>query len=76
VAAEAVRLHELAARARCSYGRFYPARPHIAPEREVPHNLENLTFVGRERSARQWDLPALAAWPNVWAKLSGLFTEA
>jgi len=62
------------------YSRHLPVAAELAGrlprQRLVLDHLAKPNVRGRERDAWERDLRALAAQPNVWAKLSGLVTEA
>ncbi len=62
------------------YSRHLPVAAELAArlprQRFVLDHLAKPNIRGRERDGWERDLRALAAQPNVWAKLSGLVTEA
>ena len=62
------------------YSRHLPVAAELAArlprQRFVLDHLAKPDIRGRERQVWERDLRALAAQPNVWAKLSGLVTEA
>ena len=62
------------------YSRHLPVAAELAArlprQRFVLDHLAKPNIRGRERDLWERDLRALAAQPNVWAKLSGLVTEA